>query len=177
MPLGPNGYDLTVMIPFRGSRFNNSVATNGHFWAGPVTQVITNTATYFFTYRFFANHSASNPEGYLDVETLKSFQGVTGTPGNFQWESGRERIPDNVCKPPTPLHSLLILFFCFCAKTCANFLCFNNNSGTAAQSATTTASRPSISTSTATSKPCLTRSSWAATRASPTRLPASTLRI
>jgi hypothetical protein len=96
MPLGPNGYDLTVMHPFRGARFNDSVATNGHYFAGPFTHFAINTATYLFTYHFFANHSAEHPDGYLDAETLKSFEGVTGSPGNFKWSSGRERIPENV---------------------------------------------------------------------------------
>ncbi|KAI2486712.1 oxidase [Pyrenophora tritici-repentis] len=95
MPLGPNGYDLTVMHPFRGKRFKDSVATNGRYWAGPVTHFAINTATYLFTYHFFANHSAKYPEGYLNGETLKSFEGVTGSPGSFKWASGRERIPEN----------------------------------------------------------------------------------
>jgi hypothetical protein len=96
MSLGPNGYDLTVMHPFRGKRYKDSVATNGHYWAGPVTHFAINTATYLFTYHFFANHSAEYPEGYLDGETLKSFEGVTGQKGSFKWASGRERIPENV---------------------------------------------------------------------------------
>ncbi|EMD94579.1 hypothetical protein COCC4DRAFT_66246 [Bipolaris maydis ATCC 48331] len=95
MPLGPNGYDLTVMHPFRGSRFNNSIATNGRYFAGPFTHFAINTATYLFTYHFFRNHSAEYPDGYLDLETLKSFEGVTGERGSFKWASGRERIPDN----------------------------------------------------------------------------------
>ncbi|CAN9323128.1 unnamed protein product [Alternaria alternata] len=95
MPVGPNGYDLTVMHPFRGKRYKDSVATNGHYWAGPVTHFAINTATYLFTYHFFSNHSAEYPEGYLDAETLKSFEGVTGQPGSFKWAPGRERIPEN----------------------------------------------------------------------------------
>ncbi|USP80352.1 uncharacterized protein yc1106_07626 [Curvularia clavata] len=95
MPKGPNGYDLTVMLPFRGSRFNNSIATNGRYFAGPFTHFAINTATYLFTYHFFRNHSAEFPDGYLSAETLKSFEGVTGEPGSFQWASGREKIPEN----------------------------------------------------------------------------------
>jgi hypothetical protein len=96
MPKGPNGYDLTVMFPLRGARFNDSIATNGRFFSGPFTQLAVNAATYLFTYRFFANYSAEYPDGYLDEETLKSFEGVTGEKGSFQWQTGRERIPDNV---------------------------------------------------------------------------------
>jgi hypothetical protein len=96
MPLGPNGIDLTVLTPFRIARIRQSIATNGHYFAGPLTHFAFNPATYLFIYRFFANHTAENIEGYLDVETLKSFQGVTGERGNYQWASGREKIPENV---------------------------------------------------------------------------------
>lgn len=102
MPQGPNGYDLSVMHPFRGARFNNSIATNGRFFTGPFALIVT-SATYLFTYNLFSNHSAERPDGWLDGETLKSFEGVTGEPGNFQWGTGRERIPDNVCYPPYAL--------------------------------------------------------------------------
>jgi len=94
-PLGPNGYDLTVMYPRRVARFKDSIATNGHAFFGPVVQYALQPATYLFTYQFFANRSAEYPEGYLDLETLKSFQGVTGEKGNFKWTWGGEKIPDN----------------------------------------------------------------------------------
>jgi hypothetical protein len=97
MPLGPNGIDLTVLLPFRVARIKDSIATNGYYFAGPFTHFTISAATYFFTYRYFANHTAEYPEGYLDEATLKSFQGVTGEKGSFEWASGRERIPDNVC--------------------------------------------------------------------------------
>lgn len=99
MPQGPNGYDLTVMYPFRAKRYKNSIETNGRYFAGPLTHYAINTATYLFTYRFFANHSAEYPDGFLDGETLKSFESVKGSPGSFQKVVGNERIPDNVCIP------------------------------------------------------------------------------
>lgn len=101
MPLGPRGYDLTALYPVRGGRFNDSVATNPYFWYGPVTGLAVNTAAYSFIYRFFANHTAAYPEGYLDGETLKSFYSVTGQPGSFKWTAGHERIPDCVSRHPT----------------------------------------------------------------------------
>ena len=55
-----------------------------------------NPATYQFTYRFFANHTAENPEGYLDAQTLMTFQGVTIENGSYKWNPGQERIPENV---------------------------------------------------------------------------------
>ncbi|KAH5199459.1 hypothetical protein HBI46_227220 [Parastagonospora nodorum] len=95
MPQGPNGYDLTVMHPFRGARYKDSVATNGRYWAGPFTHFAINTATYLFTYHFFANYSAEYPDGFLSEQTLKSFEGVSGERGSFKWEHGAERIPEN----------------------------------------------------------------------------------
>lgn len=105
MPLSPQGYDLTVMHPFRGARFNDSVATNGRFFAGPFTQFAVNTATYLFTYHFFSNFSSEHPNGYLDLESLKSFEGVTGDKGSFKWSTGQEQIPENVRIAPLTLPS------------------------------------------------------------------------
>lgn len=96
MPKGPNGYDITVFHQFRSARFNDSIATNGHFFSGPLTHLAVEAAAHYFTHRFFANFSAEYPDGYLDEETLKSFEGVTGERGSLQWKAGRERIPDNV---------------------------------------------------------------------------------
>jgi hypothetical protein len=95
MPLGPKGYDLSVMTPLRVTRFRDSKATNGRLFSGPVMQYAIQPATYLFTYQFFANRSAEHPEGYLDLETMKSFQGVTGAKGSFKWSYGQEKIPDN----------------------------------------------------------------------------------
>jgi hypothetical protein len=96
MPLGPNGIDVSVLTAFRIDRVKHSIATNGHYFAGPLTFIALNPATYLFTYRFFANHTAGNLEGYLDAKTLMSFEGVTGEKGNYEWSPGQERIPENV---------------------------------------------------------------------------------
>jgi hypothetical protein len=103
MPLGPNGIDSDVMTAFRLKRVRHSIATNGHYFAGPLTFFALNPATYLFTYRLLANHTAENPEGYLDAETLMSFQGVTkNSAGKYEWAPGREKIPENVRpSPPT----------------------------------------------------------------------------
>lgn len=96
MPLGPNGIDSSVMTAFRLKRVRHSIATNGHYFAGPVTFFALNPATYLFTYRFFANHTAENSEGYLDAQTLMTFEGVTREDGKYKWSPGQERIPENV---------------------------------------------------------------------------------
>jgi hypothetical protein len=95
MPLGPSGYDLTVMTPWRVKRFRDSKATNGHLFSGPFMQFAIQPATSLFTYQLLANRSAEHPEGYLDLETMKTFQGVTGESGNFKWSRGKEKIPEN----------------------------------------------------------------------------------
>jgi hypothetical protein len=108
MPLGPNGIDSDVMTAFRLKRVRHSIATNGHYFAGPLTFFALNPATYLFTYRLFANHTAENPEGYLNAETLMSFQGVTkNSAGKYEWAPGREKIPENVrpVQHPTPTTS------------------------------------------------------------------------
>jgi hypothetical protein len=109
VPKGPNGYDITVMQTFRGARFNNSIATNGHFFSGPFTHLAVEAAAHYFTYRFFANYSAEYPDGYLDEETLKSFEGVTGERGSLQWKAGRERIPRNVSVTDDLFRSYVVL--------------------------------------------------------------------
>lgn len=96
MPQGKNGYDMGVMTAFRINRVRHSIATNGHYFAGPVTFFALNPATYQFTYRLLANHTEENPEGYLDANTLKSFHGVTGETGSLKWTRGTEKFPDNV---------------------------------------------------------------------------------
>ena len=94
-PLGPNGYDLTALTPFRASRFEQSINNNPYFFNGPFSGVAVQPAAYTFIYRFMSNKSAEYPEGYLDGTVLKSFFGVTGEPGSFVWTEGSERIPEN----------------------------------------------------------------------------------
>lgn len=132
MPLGPNGYDMSVMNKFRSLRFNQSIATNPYMFNGPYTGLFGQTATFLFTYQMFKNHSAAYPDGYLDGNTLKSFFGVTGNNGSFQWQPGYERIPDNVRTPSSPhaprgrshVRTVCLLMPCF------NFTMFNSVSST-----------------------------------------------
>jgi hypothetical protein len=88
-------YDLDVLTDFRVERFANSIATNPYFFNGAFSGVAVQPAAYTFIYRFMANHSADHPEGRLDKETLKSFFAITGDEGDFQYQAGYERIPEN----------------------------------------------------------------------------------
>ncbi|KAH7403684.1 Chloroperoxidase [Cadophora sp. MPI-SDFR-AT-0126] len=88
-------YDLSVLTPFRASRFQQSIERNPYFFNGPFSGIAVQPAAYTFIYRFMGNKSAEHPEGVLNQEVLKSFFSITGTSGNFQWTEGYERIPDN----------------------------------------------------------------------------------
>ena len=94
-PLGPYGYDLTTLTNFRAERFQQSISENPYFFNGPFTGVLVQPAAYTFIYRFMANKSAEYPEGYLDGNVLMDFFSITGTPGDFVYTPGWERIPDN----------------------------------------------------------------------------------
>lgn len=95
-PLGPNGYDLTSLTPFRASRFQQSIDNNPYFFNGPFTGVLVQPAAYTFIYRFMSNKSAEYPEGYLNGDVLKSFFSITGDKGNFQWKEGYGEYSTNV---------------------------------------------------------------------------------
>ncbi|KAF7904775.1 hypothetical protein EAF00_002109 [Botryotinia globosa] len=95
LPLGPNGYDLSVLTPFRATRFQQSIDNNPYFFSGPFSGIAVQPAAYTFIYRYMANKSSEYPEGYLNGDVLKSFYSVTGEPGSFVWTEGHEKIPDN----------------------------------------------------------------------------------
>lgn len=84
------------MLPHRQKYFRKSVEENPYYFNGPFTGMAIQTATFIFTYRFFASYNTGTLDGYLSGEHLKSFEGVSGKPGNFAWKSGYERIPDDV---------------------------------------------------------------------------------
>lgn len=88
-------YDLSVLTPFRATRFQQSIDNNPYFFNAPFSGVVVQPAAYTFIYRFMANKSAEYPEGVLNQDVLKSFFSITGESGNFIWTEGYEAIPDN----------------------------------------------------------------------------------
>ena len=88
-------YDLDVLLQFRKSRYQQSVSQNPYFFYGPFPGILVSQAAFTFIYRFMGNKSAEHPEGVLNQEVLKSFFAVTGEPGNFTYNPGYEKIPDN----------------------------------------------------------------------------------
>lgn len=89
-------YDLPVLLQHRRARFAQSISQNPYFFYGPFTGIMVSQAAYTFIYRFMANHTASQPEGVLNQDVLKSFFAVSGdSPDQFAYHPGNERIPDN----------------------------------------------------------------------------------
>ncbi|CZT41973.1 related to oxidase [Rhynchosporium secalis] len=88
-------YDLSVLTPFRATRFQQSIEKNPQFFNAPFAGLLVQPAAYTFIYRFMSNKSAEFPEGRLNQEVLKSFFAITGESGNFKWTEGHERIPEN----------------------------------------------------------------------------------
>ncbi|GAM90122.1 hypothetical protein ANO11243_081620 [Dothideomycetidae sp. 11243] len=90
-----NDYSLQLLTDFRATRFQQSISNNPNFFYGPFTGVLVTPAAYTFIYRFMSNKSEAYPEGKLDGEVLKSFFAITGNDGNFKYNPGYEKIPDN----------------------------------------------------------------------------------
>ncbi|KAI4246883.1 MAG: hypothetical protein L6R42_009777 [Xanthoria sp. 1 TBL-2021] len=91
----PAPQQYTNLFRFRQSRFNYSIETNPYFFFPQFAGVLVAPAGYAFPPAMMSNHSAQYPQGYLDKETFKSFFAVTGESGNFKYQPGYERIPDN----------------------------------------------------------------------------------
>ncbi|CZT19509.1 related to oxidase [Ramularia collo-cygni] len=91
-----------VISDWAAKRFNDSVAENPRFFYGPYTGLIARNAGILFLTRLMANHADGSIDGVLTHETLKSFFAVSGTPGNFTYKRGHERIPDNFYRRPVP---------------------------------------------------------------------------
>ncbi|KAF2755744.1 hypothetical protein EJ05DRAFT_540403 [Pseudovirgaria hyperparasitica] len=80
---------------------NESIATNPYYFTGAFSTVVVVPAAYNFVINFMSNHSAAEPSGYLDGYNFKTFFGVSGTPGNFVWERGQERVPPDWYRRPS----------------------------------------------------------------------------
>ncbi|KAI4245550.1 MAG: hypothetical protein L6R42_010153, partial [Xanthoria sp. 1 TBL-2021] len=91
----PAPQQYSNLFRFRQSRFNYSIETNPYFFFPQFAGVLVAPAGYAFPPAMMSNHSTQYPQGYLDKETFKSFFAVTGESGNFKYQPGYERIPDN----------------------------------------------------------------------------------
>ncbi|KAK2804841.1 hypothetical protein FQN51_001483 [Onygenales sp. PD_10] len=97
----PTGdYNMQIMARRAADRFQESKMENPYFFYGPVTGLINRNAGYIFPGRFFRNHSHEQPEGILTKNIIKSFYGITGEEGAFEYKEGWERIPENWYRMP-----------------------------------------------------------------------------
>ena len=73
-------YDLSVLTPFRATRFQQSISNNPYFFNWPLSGVAVHPAAYTFIYRFMSDKSATYPEGILNQDGLKSFSASPAHP-------------------------------------------------------------------------------------------------
>jgi hypothetical protein len=96
-----NQYTLDRFAQLFLSNSIESVATNPYYFAAPFSGTLVAPVAYNFVINLMSNHSASQPNGYLDGDTFKSFFAVTGNYPNFVWQKGQERIPNNWYRRPS----------------------------------------------------------------------------
>lgn len=87
-------YTLDIFARNFQSKADQSVRENPYYFAAPFSTTLVSPAAYNFVINFMSNHSASEPSGYLNGDMFKTWFAVTGKPGNFKWQRGQERIPD-----------------------------------------------------------------------------------
>ncbi|GME35481.1 hypothetical protein GTA08_BOTSDO05233 [Neofusicoccum parvum] len=95
--------DRYTLDGFRGQYARTqqeSIATNPYLFYAPFSALVV-PAAYNFVLNFMSNHSAEEPNGYLDGNQLKQFFSVTGESGNFQYTPGYERIPEEWYRRPS----------------------------------------------------------------------------
>lgn len=83
------------------SNQEESISQNPYYFNGPFSGLIVVPAATNFIINFMSNHSAEQPNGFLDRNVLKSMMGITGEPGSFVWAPGQERIPMNWYRRPS----------------------------------------------------------------------------
>ncbi|OBT55576.1 hypothetical protein VE04_04091 [Pseudogymnoascus sp. 24MN13] len=93
-------FNIDVMAERANVRFQQSKATNPNFYYGPFTGMIARNAGFIFPTRMFANYSKENLSGSFTKDIIKSFFAVEGEPGNFTYNQGWERIPENWYRIP-----------------------------------------------------------------------------
>ena len=98
-----NSAESFTLANLRGQLAMNqqySIANNPNYFSGQFSGVLVVPAAHNFIINFFSNHSAEQPNGYLDRNMLKQFFGVSGQPGSFVVHQGAERIPENWYRRP-----------------------------------------------------------------------------
>ena len=96
-----NNYTLDRFAQDFLAKTQESIATNPFYFAAPFSTTLVAPVAYNFVINFMSNHSAQQPNGYLDGSTFKTFFGVAGNYLSFTWLKGQERIPTNWYRRPS----------------------------------------------------------------------------
>ncbi len=108
--MSDDNYTLDLFAQLYANNTQLSTAENPCFFLAPFSGLVSIVA-YNFVINYFSNHSAEQPNGYLNGEMLKTWFAVTGDYPNFEWQPGQERIPDNwYTRPTTAPYSLPAAF-------------------------------------------------------------------
>ncbi|KAF7196882.1 Dothistromin biosynthesis peroxidase dotB [Pseudocercospora fuligena] len=92
------GGNLTprVMAEHSDNRKKYSIANNPNYFSPPYAGIAFTFGAHMFAFELLANHSATEPRGFLTPEVFMSFFSYTkDASGNLQYKYGHERIPDN----------------------------------------------------------------------------------
>lgn len=94
-------YTMDGLAQDFAAKGKQSVEENPNFFSAPFSGVVVAPAAYFFVINLMSNHSAEEPNGYLNGQIMKEFFAVEGEYPNFKWLPGQERIPENWYRRPT----------------------------------------------------------------------------
>jgi len=78
-----------------------SVATNPYYFSAEFSGLLVAPAAHNFIINFMSNHTAEEPNGYLDKPQLKTFFSITGPDDALVWTPGHEKIPENWYRRPS----------------------------------------------------------------------------
>lgn len=93
---GSDRYTLDKFAQNFVTKAQESISTNPYYFAAPFSTTLVSPAAYNFVINFMSNHTANEPNGYLDGAMFKEWFAVTGnSPDAFTWLPGQEKIPDN----------------------------------------------------------------------------------
>ncbi|KAI5361337.1 putative chloroperoxidase [Septoria linicola] len=98
---GSDRYTLDKFAQDFRNKGAQSIATNPYFFSAPFSGVLVAPAAYMFVINLMSNHSAEEPNGWLDGEMFKTFFAVEGQYPNFKWLPGQERIPERWYRRPS----------------------------------------------------------------------------
>jgi hypothetical protein len=78
-----------------------SKSTNPYYFSVPFSGVLVAPAAHNFIINFMSNHSADQPDGYLEKSQLKAVFGISGPDNQLRWNKGQEKIPQDWYRRPT----------------------------------------------------------------------------